>query len=656
MIRDRLARLNRLQKTTGFRIVASIIVGAIAIALLVTYTVVVSAPGGAEGIQLPDRSQVADEQLRAILESADRAQMDLLTSKRSLGTVALGLGAGAGVALLAIWLGVGLTYLGLGLIAVLVAAPLIVLEAAFAQGAGGGLLARSGDLGKLVLGVVALTMSFTALLAGLRALFAALPGPVFAIARNVLSEAVRMKVSLIFIVLLIFGLAALPGLLDPDTPLRYRVQSFLQYGTGGAFWIIALLTVLLSVSTVATEQRDRVIWQTMTKPVAAWQYLLGKWMGVASLAAVLLLVCGSAVLMFTEYLKLQPAVGEETAFVSATGGISEDRMILQNQVLQARRTVHADSPVNRYSEEFDEAVNRFIENQRESAIDFQDTAETRRKIEEDLYRQLVTFRTSVEPGMVRTFRFSGLEDAARDDRFLMLRYRINAGQNRPDDAYKITFIVPEIPGDIVQEVGLGSTHVYDEIPSRAIDADGTLDIVVINGVRVFDRQSGQMGVDPNPLTITFPPGGFEISYSVGGYQMNFLRGLAALWIKLAFLAMLGVAASTFLSFPVASLIAFGGFFAAESASFLNESLEVYNPGEGLGAIIGAVVVPVARGVVWMFSIYSDLKPTARIVDGQLVSWSSLALGVVVLGGWSLALYIGGTLIFRNRELAIYSGH
>ncbi|MFG0283012.1 MAG: hypothetical protein ACF8R7_01195 [Phycisphaerales bacterium JB039] len=655
-LRDTLARLNRLQKTRGFKLVASIAVAAAAIALLVSYAVLISAPGELQGIELPDRSQVADEQLRAILESADRAQMDLLQSKRSLGTIALGVGAGAGVALLAVWLGIGLTYLGLGLIALLIAGPLILAEAAFAQAAGGGLLSRSGDLGKLLLGVVALTMSFTALLEGLRVAFAALPGPVFAVSRNVLSEAVRMKVSLIFIVLLIFGLAALPGLLDPDTPLRYRVQSFLQYGTGGAFWIIALLTLLLSVSTVATEQRDRIIWQTMTKPVAAWQYILGKWLGVVALAAALLLVCGSAVLMFTEYLKLQPAVGEEIAFVATAGGISDDRMILQNQILQARRTVEAETQVDRSSEEFRLAVDTYIENQRQSAIDFQDTAETRQRVADDLYKQLVTFRRSVEPGMVRTFTFTGLQDAARDDRFLMLRYRINAGNNRPDETYRITLLVREIPQPIVQEVGLGSTHVFDEIPSRAISPDGTLDIAIVNGVRVFDPETRQWGVMGNPLTMTFPPGGLEISYPVGGYQMNYLRALAALWVKLAFLAMLGVAASTFLSFPVACLIAFGAFFAAESASFLNESLEVYNPGEGIGAVIGAIVVPVARAVVWTFSVYSDLKPTTRIVNGQLISWGGLALGILVLGVWSVALYIAGTVIFRNRELAIYSGH
>jgi hypothetical protein len=111
---------------------------------------------------------------------------------------------------------------------------------------------------RLLGGAVALTAAFTVLMAAMRVLLSA-PGAMFAVAKNVLAEATRLKITLVFIVLLIFMLAALPGLMDPASPLRYRVQSFLQWGTGGAFWIIAILTLVFSVSTVAFEQRDKII-------------------------------------------------------------------------------------------------------------------------------------------------------------------------------------------------------------------------------------------------------------------------------------------------------------------------------------------------------------------------------------------------------------
>ena len=141
------------------------------------------------------------------------------------------------------------------------------------------------DAARFLGGLGLLSLSFFILMELLKLLFSG-AHPVIAIARNVVSEAVRMKVSIVFMVMLLFGLASLPGLLDDSTPLRYRVQSFLQYGTGGTFWIIAVLVLFLAVGSVAFEQRDRIIWQTMTKPVAPWQYLLGKWLGVVGIAAV----------------------------------------------------------------------------------------------------------------------------------------------------------------------------------------------------------------------------------------------------------------------------------------------------------------------------------------------------------------------------------
>ncbi len=130
--------------------------------------------------------------------------------------------------------------------------------------------------------------------------------------------------------LLLFGLAALPLVLDPTTPLRYRVQAFMQYATGGAFWLIAILTLVV-------QRRHRVplssgikrIWQTMTKPVAAWQYILGKWLGVVG---ALLRFCwrspARACTCSPSTFARQPAVGETCGLkpYSIDRRVTEDRM------------------------------------------------------------------------------------------------------------------------------------------------------------------------------------------------------------------------------------------------------------------------------------------------------------------------------------------
>ena len=52
---------------------------------------------------------------------------------------------------------------------------------------------------------------------------------------------------------------------------------------------------------------------------------------------------------------------------------------------------------------------------------------------------------------------------------------------------------------------------------------------------------------------------FEIMWQASSFESNFARAMIVNWVKLAFLAMLGVVASTFLSFPVAMLLAFTVF-------------------------------------------------------------------------------------------------
>ncbi len=651
------ARIDRLQKSHVFKIVASLIVLALAITAGIVYIAQSSSQERAsDQIEFFDTSVIEDPIMRAQAERQQRIIQNVLNQDRSPLAVTLGITVVVGASLIIIWLGLGLTYVLLNLVVLLMSGPMML--AVYYGRAGPNVEA----LARIIAGAATLAFWFVAVLEVLRLLLSISSGPVFAVARNVLAEAVRMKVSLVFIVLLILGLAAVPMLLNEGTPLRYRMQAFLQYGTAGVFWMLAILTLLLSAATMTFEQRDKIIWQTMTKPVSVWKYLLGKWLGVISLNAALLLVCGAGIFLFAEYLRQQPADGERQAYVARgveLGGaaLSEDRRILHNQVLQARVARDIDIPLAKDSEEFAEVVDQFID-QREALDSFQDLAEeqpqTRAQVRDDLYKNYIARLRSLDPGQAKTYLFGGLEKAALQDAPLLLRYRVESGANLPDESYRIMF---DFGGyQFEREVRLAQTLIIDDIPPLAINEDGELEMTIVNGSLVQNSQ-GQVGIMGNPRTITFPPGGLELSYSVGGYRMNFLRVVVVLWIKLAFLSLLAIAASTALSFPVACLVAFGAFFAAESALFLEESMEVYNPffGEGIGPAILAVVEFVSTGVIWVFGVYAELNPTEKLVQGEYVSWASLALGMIVLGIWCVLLFGIGWFVFRSRELAIYSG-
>lgn len=680
------SRADRIQQSRGFKFAATAVIVLAAIGLSIAAYVASASPVLQRSAEVAPGASDAGR----TITNTDAAQLMLetvLKDARGPGGTIIGVGIVAAASLVVVWLGLGITYLALVLVLALVAGPLWLFE-------------PTRGFAKLVAAVVLLAASFAALMQGARLLMGG-KGPVRAIARNALAEAVRLRLSVVFIVLLIFGLAALPGMLDSNQPLRYRVQSFMQFGAGGSFWLIAMLTVFFSVSTVSTEQRDKIIWQTMTKPVAPWKYLLGKWLGVIGLSGVLLAVSSSGVFLFVEYLRNQPAIGEKEAFIAyADAGLSEDRLVLETQILSAQRSIEAHEP------ELDEAaIQQFmrtrVEQIRQTDPGYVFTPEIESKFREDIAKQNRLLYFAIQPGASRTYVFNGVDLKPTDDVPIVLRYRIDSSANEPDKQYKISFgldgLVP-----IVRDTGLGHTHTIplaplivlpsepgepmprivlpDDpgftrvlhavhrgripgaayIPAGELVQDGRFVLQVSNGQFAYvgegDRIVGAT-IMPNAEVLQIPGGGLTLSYNAGSYHANYARTMGVLWLKLAFLAMLGIFCSTFLSFPVASLVSFGVFLMAESAGYVASAADNYSIQDSDNNInfVKMVISFTAIGVSRVFDVYAGLKPVEKLVNGQVVGGVDLLKATAVIGAWCLALFAASIAVFRKRELAIYSG-
>ncbi|HEX2838844.1 MAG TPA: hypothetical protein VHN77_12050 [Phycisphaerales bacterium] len=674
MIRRVWSKLDILQQARMFKIIASCVVVLLGVAGFVSYSIAVARDHQAALAPISELERERQEELAAAArEAAAHAHENVppgaptpvevkpgeqpkdaydatismfrgvVAAQHSTASVGAGIAIGVGLLLVVIWLGMGVTYLLLAVVC-----GLAVLAT--------GLMGIGKQTAPLAVGVVGLAAAFIALMKLLGLLLSG-PGPVFAIARTVLSEAVRLRVPVVFIVLLLFGLAALPLVLDPTTPLRYRVQAFMQYATGGAFWLIAILTLLFSITTVAFEQRDKQIWQTMTKPVAAWQYVLGKWLGVAALSFALLGTTSTGVFLFVEYLRRQPAVGETVAFKPTDDRlVTEDRMILETQVLTARRTVQPNPP-DVDPVELEKAIQERIDIEFENlgtlaedpALARERRVQLERLIRDSLQKNLSAVFRTIDPGQSKIFEFSGLQEAKRANVPVTLRFSIQSGGNMPDQLYQVTLVfagsdiarVHDTPLDQVMSV---------QVSPDIIDDNGNVGLEVING-NPYEARA-------NPLSITFPPEKLELSYSEGSFRMNYLRVFMVLWVKLLFLAILAICASTFLSFPVAALVSFTTFLTAEGARYVLSSIDYFETEtmDGKTRYFNTVVAKFAQGIGNVFRIYSDLRPTNRLVEGEYLSWWSLLGGTAVIGLMGVGLFVLATYIFRRRELATYSGH
>lgn len=233
-LRERLSRLDHLQRTTIFKVVASGVVVALALIAVIGYAVRQNMPSGngeslyvmppedapvvvdpqasPEEMQAQDAAAQMQRVMRSNEAATERILNDVLAARQDWGGFAGGVIVVAALCLAVIWMGLALTYLAVVICAGVIVWPLSMIEAT-----------RTFSI--IGAGCALLTLAFAALLRGANLLLSA-SNPILAVARNTLAEAVRMRVGIMFIVMLIFALAALPTLLDDQQPLRYRIQSF----------------------------------------------------------------------------------------------------------------------------------------------------------------------------------------------------------------------------------------------------------------------------------------------------------------------------------------------------------------------------------------------------------------------------------------------
>jgi hypothetical protein len=134
--------------------------------------------------------------------------------------------------------------------------------------------------------------------------------------------------------------------------------------------------------------------------------------------------------------------------------------------------------------------------------------------------------------------------------------------------------------------------------------------------------------------------------------------MIVLWMKIAFLAMLGVTSATFLSFPVASLVSFATFFAAEGSAFLATALDYFQVTDNEQNVLWyrVAIYHAADVIANVLNIYGTVDPVNRIVEGLMLDWAETAGASSVMLLLCTGFGLAAVIIFRKRELAIYSGN
>lgn len=511
------------------------------------------------------------------------------------------------------------------------------------------------SLSLVLVGMCILGYSYHLILQIFKFLFRS-PRQIPAIARGVLVEATRTKMSIAFLTILLVALPLIPIMLDAESPLRHQVQTMLSRSLGTTFGIAALLTVFLGCATVAFEIRDRQIWQVLTKPVSKFGYLFGKWLGIVSLNFAILTIAGLSVFMYLQYMRTAPV---------AEGLQGElDRLAVEEEILTARNVA---LPV--YETLTNEQISARVEELIEADSELRDVENIqvllRQKLRDEVQVEFNETQRAIpanENGATysRTYTFKGLKSAKELGTPLTFRYKFYTGTSDEQETYEAGFVFNGDPTTRHKVTYVPTMTHVTMVPAYLIDENGELAITIYNLL--------EPGPDFYYLgTMRFDEDGIQLLYRVGNFESNFFRAVLVLLIKLSFLAALAIAASTFLSFPVACMITLTVFASATLSPYLSQSLEYYFPPStsdfdfsNIGVTVQwafeHTVHAIASTMVFCLNGFGTQQPTNELVNGMLVSWGTVFKGFITIGFiWSGAALLVGTFVLKKRQLAIYSG-
>ncbi len=450
---------------------------------------------------------------------------------------------------------------------------------------------------------------------------------IWAVAKNTMRQALRMKVAAVFIVLLLVLLPILGLTVTGDGTLKGRLQTFVSYGFSLTSLLLSFLTLIVSIYTITSDIEHRQIYTVVTKPIRRSHLILGKLLGVITLdVALLTLFAGiiyGAVMLMPRFLKASPEELEE----------------VDRQFYTARTSLVP--PALDVSEEV-EAHYQKLEKNDQLGLVYPNY--TKPEIIKQITNQKRLEKRAAAVGQRLLWEFKGVRPLD-PNQSLFIRFKYDVSVTPPDEqAYGDWYI-----GDL-RQLGAGpdmATPVFRttrkdavrqfreiEVPGAAVTPDGYLAVGFINPPL-------------NETVVIFPlEDGLEVLYKADTFTSNFIRAAVLILLRLVFLSCLGALAGSFLSFPVAILFCLVIFLTGTVSGFVIESFD------SLSKNISVIYTYTVQGLVQLLPQFDKNNPTTFLVPARLISWTyvgKVALFMVGLRAFLLLLF--ALIIFRFRELA-----
>lgn len=458
----------------------------------------------------------------------------------------------------------------------------------------------------------------------------------WAIARLTFFEGIRMRIVLVLLLVLFIIMLRLPFALKGDETLAGRLQTFLAYSLAALSLFMSLATAFFACATLTREIRDKTIQLVASKPVRRFELLAGKWLGVNLLNLLMVALAGLLIYGFAYYIKTRPEQ------------FQRDRIKLNDAVWTARVARQPTLPDFRAI-----AERRFAQLKEEGRVSGGEDDAVKAQTIAELMKEAREAWVRVPPTDPRVYEFTELPPPENPDQALQVRFKARGIPLSLDEMVGIEWAVLDpdtgIPFDTRFTRERGSLR-HEFLVRATVVRDGRMWLGV-NSPLDPER--------PRPITIYFEgESPLQVLYKVGGFELNYVKALALIWFKLAFISAVGLFFGTFVSFPVAcfsvlSMILFCigvPWWMDSIGANLQPGLTSVDPYGVWGPAVRSLLVPALRLLLPDFTHYDGVD---ALIDGLFIETELLVRSATHTLVYGLALLaLPGWLIFRGRELAL----
>lgn len=439
-------------------------------------------------------------------------------------------------------------------------------------------------------------------------------------------SAIRSKLVIMLIGLLALAVIGLPLTIKDNGTIAGRIQIILNYTLSTISVLLAIVSVWWGCAGISREVTDKQIHMILAKPVSRTQVWLGKWLGLVSINASLLLISSLGVYGLLMY-KLRPQIHNQI-----------ENTEIQNEVLVSRYYLAPEA------ENLEPQVrDRYLQMKEAKQLNSAAPA----SFEMDNIRKAIKIQANmINPGFKRAWNFQ-LPSPPPKDKPILLKYKFASANNLQKPIQGLWLFNDEEQQGRYQApvVHVAGASLNVEIPYGAIGEDLSLSVAYAN-------------LDGGAPLLFDPSNGLRLMYYSDSFELNLLRAILILLAQLVFFSAIGVTMGSLFSFPVATFTAGSIILMQQFSNFIqtraeDASTSLLAPTKMDYHLWDEITDRFYQGLNLLVQPLKDTPVFSDLASGIMIPWSTVAtIWFVKLIIYSGILLVVGSYFFNRREIGL----